>query len=188
MEAEVDNVVLEGVENVLHFGQAELNGLLIKGCDGAHLDYDLLHDMIAVVVVAALQQPAGEEERADEADLLVDADDLKGGLHDPATVLVCCIPVQVLLETLVDAVEQGAWHGGLARLGLLDHFDLRGEAELVYDLREHLQDDLNHIVAEVVQNELGKVDGAIGAECPLEEAFLLGFFDARVAEAPLDEP
>ena len=113
MEAEVDEVLLEGVENVLHFGQAELSGLLVKGCDRAHLDYDLLHDVIAVVVVAALQQLAGEEERADEADLLVDADDLKGGLHDPATVLVCCIPVQVLLEALVDAVEQGTWHGGL---------------------------------------------------------------------------
>ena len=65
---------------------------------------------------------------------------------------------------------------------------MRSDAELVYDLRVHLQYDLDHIVAEVVQNELGKVDGAIGAEGPLEEALLLGFFSARVAEAPLDEP
>lgn len=188
MEAQVDDLLLESVEDVLHFGKAELSSLLVKGRDRAHLNYDLLHDVVAVVVVAAIHQLAGEEESADKADLLVDADDLEGGLHDPAAVLVGREPVQVLLEALVDAVDEDTWHGSLTLLGLLGHFDLRCDPKLVDDLGVHLQDDLDHVVAEVVQDELGEVDCASGAEGPLEEALLLGFFYARVAEAPLDVP
>lgn len=155
--------------------------------DGAHFDDDLLDDVVAVVVIAALQELAGRKESAQQAQFLVDAEDLQGRLYDSAAVLVARITEDVRLQVLVDLVEVFARHGALTRLRLLNDVNLGRQTKRVDDLRVHLQDYLKNIVAKVVHEEVCEFDVTLRAQSSVQEPFFFKPVRVRVTQAPLDE-
>lgn len=116
VQAEVDQVLLDGVNNEADLFQAKLLRLVIEDVNLAHLYDDFLHDVVAVEIEAALEEFVGLQECAKHAYLLVDSEHFEGGLEDAAAVLVTRVPVHIFDQLTVDMLEVAAWHGALARL------------------------------------------------------------------------
>ena len=102
VEAEVDEVLLKDVNDVLDLFKAKLSGLLVVNRDGTHFFDDLLDDMVSIVVVTALHEFTSLQECPDQAHLLVNTQDLQRGLDHSAAVLMARVPIDVRLQVMID--------------------------------------------------------------------------------------